>query len=373
MTQEQTIDISTYDDASLLEALDAGLFDDTPEGEVDSSGDTDANLDNVSDDDDEHLEEDSAEESSEEDNDNLHDDDFEDEDLEEEEEDVEEDSEEDLEEEEESSEEVPESTLREVYDKLFAPFRAANQTVQISNVDEAIRLMQQGVDYYKKTRELAKYSRTVHMLEKNGLTSDEDIGYIIDLVNKDPKAIQKLLKDSDIDLMDLDLDSESDYKPSKPSISDQELELRMIMTRNIDNQEFQNVVNDVRDWDTASRQMISDHPQLLEILSEDYASGAYQQVMSEITKRQALGQTNGLSMIQAYRQVVEEWSAPTNSGKQSTKSNPQPKANDSDRQRRRKSASPAPRTVSKTKVNVLDTPQELYAMSDDDLDKLLNL
>lgn len=391
MAQEQALDINTMDDAALLEAIDAGMFSNTSEeGPNDTSTDS-GDSDTASDDIDQVVADDHSEEFDEEvvdkdsddgleqgesdvpmdeDDDPELDTPLEEDSVSDDDEDTDdEDGEEDLEE-----EDVPKETPEEVYERLFQPFKAANQMVQINSVDEAIKLMQQGVDYYKKTRELAKYSRTVHMLEKNGLTSDEDIGYIIDLFNKDPKAISKLLKDSNIDVMELDLDEESDYTPSNHTISDKELELRMVMTRNADNRDFQSIVDDVRDWDVDSRKLVSDHPQLLEILSEDYASGAYQQVMAEITKREALGQLVGLSKIQAYRQVVEEWTAPQQKrGKPSSKSNPQPKANDSDRQRRRKAASPAPRSVAKPKKAEINTPQELYAMSDEELDKLLNL
>ena len=115
---------------------------------------------------------------------------------------------------------------KELYTKMMTPIKANGKEISLKSPDEAIQLMQMGANYTKKMQAIAPYRKTLMMLEKNGLMNDSAISYLIDLNNKNPEAIRKLLKDSDIDPLDIDTSAESHYVAGTNSISDQEVNFR---------------------------------------------------------------------------------------------------------------------------------------------------
>ena len=46
------------------------------------------------------------------------------------------------------------------------------------------------------------------------------------LSKKNPKAIAKLIKESDLDPLDIDKDAPTDYQPTDYSVTDKEIEFR---------------------------------------------------------------------------------------------------------------------------------------------------
>ena len=190
------------------------------------------------------------------------------------------------------------------YKRLLAPFKANGRDIQVESVDDAIALMQMGANYNKKMAALKPNLKLMKMLENNGFMSEEKIGFLIDLGKKDPAAINKLVKDSGLDPMDLDPEKAKAYKQTTYAVDDREIELDTVLddlqgtptyTRTLD------VVSNK--WDVASKQTVSQNPQLLKVINDHIASGIYDLISTEVERGRMLGRLNGLSDIEAYRQV----------------------------------------------------------------------
>lgn len=268
------------------------------------------------------------------------------------------------------------ANFENTHNRIFAKFKADGKEIQVKSVDEALQLMQMGVGFYRKSQQLAGHMKTIHALEKAGLTKPEDLGFIIDVFKGDKGAINKLLTDRGFDRHAEDTDTP--YTPGNNSVSDSEAQLRVILDENQKDPDFQGMLKTVMSWDTPSKQLFSEHPQLLSILADNYRSGAFQQVMEEVERQRMLGGLAGLSTFHAYRQVVEQFNAslkaapkkdegkPAKEDKPKAEA-PQPRNNEKDRQNRRKAASPAP---SKATTAGADPNFNLYNLSDADLAKL---
>jgi len=190
------------------------------------------------------------------------------------------------------------------YKRLLAPFNANGKQLAVENVDEAISLMQMGANYNKKMAALKPTMKLVKMLENNGLLSEEKIGFLIDLGKKNPGAINKLVQDSGIDPMDLGADKASAYKQTAYAVDDREMELDTVLEDLQGTTTYTQTLDLVSNkWDAASKQVVARAPQLLKLINDHMASGVYERISKEMDRGRVLGRLNGLSDIEAYRQV----------------------------------------------------------------------
>ena len=191
--------------------------------------------------------------------------------------------------------------------KLFAPFKANGKDIKVDSVEEAIALMQMGANYSKKMAGLKPNLRVLKMLENNGLLDEAKLTYLIDLDKKNPGAINKLVKDSGVDPLSIDLDASPEYTPGQYSVSDLEMQvtdvLDNIQQTNPDN--YGNILQAIASMDTVSKSEISKDPALLNHLSDHMQAGIYERITNELEKRQMLGQLTGPSWIHNYYAVGE--------------------------------------------------------------------
>lgn len=190
------------------------------------------------------------------------------------------------------------------YKKILAPFKANGKEMQVESADEAIQLMQMGANYNKKMAALKPHLKTLKVLEKNGLLSDEQVGFLVDLSKRDPKAIGKLIKDSGIDPLDMDVDASGDYVPSKHTVSDQELALDDVLDEIQESSKYGETVELVsKQWDETSKKAVAQEPVLLKVINQHMESGVYDVIRTELDRQRMLGKVNGLSDLEAYKQV----------------------------------------------------------------------
>ena len=190
------------------------------------------------------------------------------------------------------------------YARLLAPFKANGRDISVKSVDDAITLMQMGANYNKKMAALKPNLALLKMLENNGLLSEEKISFLIDLEKKNPDAINKLIKDSGIDPMDIDADKASGYKPSAYKVDDRELELDVVLDEIQETPSYNRTLEIVsKEWDAKSKQTIANSPQLLKVINSHVQSGIYDLISKELESERVFGRLNGLSDIEAYRQV----------------------------------------------------------------------
>ena len=200
--------------------------------------------------------------------------------------------------------EKPAVDYKAAYDKLFTPFKANGKEIAIENVDDAISLMQMGANYNKKMAALKPNLKLMKLLENNGLLNEERISFLIDLEKKNPEAINKLVKDSGIDPMELDADKASVYKPNTYTVDDREMELDTVLDEIQGTPSYNRTLEIVSTkWDGPSKQVLASTPQLLKVINSHVQSGIYDTINKAVESERMFGRLNGLSDIEAYRQV----------------------------------------------------------------------
>lgn len=190
------------------------------------------------------------------------------------------------------------------YDRLLTPFKANGRDIAVDSIDDAIALMQMGANYNKKMAALKPNLKLMKLLENSGLLNEEKLSFLIDLEKKSPEAISKLVKDSGLDPLDLDADKASGYKPQTYTVDDREMELDMVLDEMQSSPTYNRTLDIVSNkWDGPSKQVIAGSPQLLKVINDHVQSGVYDIILKEVDKERVFGRLNGLSDIEAYRQV----------------------------------------------------------------------
>jgi hypothetical protein len=190
------------------------------------------------------------------------------------------------------------------YDKIFAPFKANGKDIAVASAEDAISLMQMGANYNKKMAALKPNLKLMKLLENSGLLSEEKISYLIDLENKNPEAISKLVKDSGLDHMDLDAEKASAYKPKTYTVDDREMELDAVLDEIQGTPSYNRTLDIVSTkWDGPSKQVIAASPQLLKVINSHIQNGIYDTIIAEVDRERMFGRLNGMSDIEAYRHV----------------------------------------------------------------------
>ena len=190
------------------------------------------------------------------------------------------------------------------YEKLLKPFKANGRDIQVGSVDDAIALMQMGANYNKKMAALKPNMKLMKMLENHDLLSEEKLNYLIDLSRKDAGAINKLIKESGIDPLTLDTEKADGYTPKSYKVDEREIELDMVLEQIQHSQAYPKTLEVVsKQWDPASRQTVANSPQLLKIINDHVDRGIYDVISAEVERERIFGRLNGMSDIEAYRQV----------------------------------------------------------------------
>lgn len=273
-----------------------------------------------------------------------------------------------VDEEEESPEAETDTKATTDLDELYKPFKASGREVSVKSVEEAKKLMKMGVDYVEKLQGFKVHRKTIKTLDEHKIDS-ERLNLLIDASNGKPEAINKLIQDHDINVMDLG-GEDSNYTPSDNSVSDAQVEMDEVLERIQSTPSFSTTSDIVTNqWDEASKKVIFETPQHLATLNEHVSNGTYDRVMTEVTRARMFDtRLGGLSDLDAYQLVGNEMQragafnkspAPTVSRK------PKPQvATNTDKKLR---ASPSKAAPSKT----VKPKYDFASMSDEEFEKLL--
>ena len=277
-------------------------------------------------------------------------------------------------------EDKDDTDYKAMMDKILTPFKANGRDIAVKSVDDAISLMQMGANYNKKMAALKPNLKLMKLLENNGLLSEEKIGFLIDLEKRNPDAINKLVKDSGLDPLELDTNKASEYKPSTYKVDDREMELDAVLDELQGTPTYSQTLNIVSNvWDGASKQVIADSPQLLKVINSHVETGIYELISKEIESERMFGRLDGLSDIEAYRQVGDAIQArggfnhlgkpnETPAPKQVIVP-PKPKQVDDDKLREKKRAAGSTKPAGSNQVNQEYNPLN---MSDEAFSKLID-
>ena len=288
-------------------------------------------------------------------------------------EEVEETSDDDDDDEVEPVDESPTVDIEAEYRKLIgSPIKANGTELVIDSVDDAIKLIQMGANYYKKVEQLKPAQKVITMLEKADMLDEQKLSFAIDLLNKDKGAIAKLVEG--MDTYELQDEQHKDYVPTNRSVSDEQLTLDNVI------QEVSSTPTGHRTlevlgtkWDVASRETVVSNPEVIRVLNQHMADGTFDTVSNEVEKQRMLGNIPaGLNNIQAYKFVGDQLYAgkgkvapqgqqpnqqPANAGK------PIHKPSKETVVQQRRAASNSARTPSQSLSNNMDN---VFALSDEE-------
>lgn len=189
------------------------------------------------------------------------------------------------------------------YDQLTTPFKANGRKIQVKDANDMIALMQQGANYSKKMAQLKPNLNLVRTLEQHGLNDPEKLAFLVDLHNKNPEAIAKLVKDADIDLYSFDTEQANSYTPQV--VVNEATPLQETIEALYEQHEsFGQVIQDVSTlWDDQSKNIVSENPQILQAMAAQAENGLYQQIIHALDYERMLGRMVHTPFLQAYSEI----------------------------------------------------------------------
>lgn len=190
------------------------------------------------------------------------------------------------------------------YKNIRKPFKADGKLVEIRDDEEIVRLMQMGVNYSRKMQELNATAKSAAMLKQHGIT-EEQLSFLIDVNNKDPEALKKLLKDSDIDPLDIDIAADSTYVANKNIVSDAQINFTAVMDEVAATEEGKQTLAILHSaWDDKSKDALWENPSIMASIHEQRQSGVYKTISDEIERQKLTGAIPaGTPFLQAYHAV----------------------------------------------------------------------
>lgn len=202
-----------------------------------------------------------------------------------------------------SSKDMKPEELASFYDQVMKPFKANGREITLRTPDEAIRLMQMGAGYGRKLQEMQPHLKTLRMLEKNNLLDEGKLSYLIDLEQKNPDAIKKLIKDSGLDPLDLNIEDNANYRPTNHSVSDTEVafsEALKDVSAQPGGRETIQQINTT--WDKTSKEALWAQPELLRIIQSQKENGLFDQISAEMERKKMLGEiAPNTPFLEAYK------------------------------------------------------------------------
>lgn len=202
-----------------------------------------------------------------------------------------------------SSKDMKPEELANFYDQVMKPFKANGREIQLRTPEEAIRLMQMGAGYGRKLQDMQPHLKTLRMLEKNNLLDQEKLGFLIDINSKNPEAIKKLIKDSGIDPLDLNMDDNANYRPTDHSVSDNEIAFAEALKDVSSQPGGRDTIQHINStWDQQSKEFLWGNPEVLAVIQDQRTNGIYDVITAEIDRKRMLGEiAPNVPFLEAYK------------------------------------------------------------------------
>ena len=257
----------------------------------------------------------------------------------------------------------PQVNYEDVVKQIFAPFKANGKEIAPRTVEDVVQLMQMGANYTKKMQSIAPMRKAVESLSNAGIDSEEKLSYLIDLYKGDKEAIKQLLKNNQIDAMDLDLD-EINYNPNRQNIaSDADVKFAETLSNiNESLPQIQNIID--KQWDAESKKILLSDPRALQALHEEIQMGRFEPVQKQLEVERTFGRYQGVPDIQAYIDILNRMSAQEQYQQQMQEQQKKPSKNVPDKRK----AAPTRGKVKSGGTSL--TPKDLFSMSDEEFEKL---
>lgn len=260
---------------------------------------------------------------------------------------------------------------KEAYEKIFKPFKANGKEIQVKNPEEAIQLMQMGANYNKKMAGIKQQLPILKMLEKNNLLDERKLSYAVDLMNGDKAAIARLVKETEVDLYDIDEESGDTYEPSYKGVSEQEMQLTQTIEDLRDSPAYDRTIEIATDvWDGPSQQFIVNNPGVLNVLAQHIESGIFDTIWNEAERLMTIGELpQHLNSLEAYKVTGDHMNEQGLIGEGN--SNAQAQQNKTSKQeatKRKKQATQKPKSAGRNQTN--NNAINPLELSDEEFEKL---
>lgn len=181
--------------------------------------------------------------------------------------------------------------------------------VTINSLAEAKQLLEASGQHYEDAQAYNQSKDLIKALQANSIDAGK-LAFAIDLLNKDPKAINALVKD--LDLVDI-LDDTSEYVPQQLPQSDPSQEQMQTVLKSLEaSPTYARTVQVVgQQWDSESLAMFKQNPSWMVELNDHIANGTFDTVSKEVQKRKMMGLIpKGMSDYSVYNMVGESMYAP---------------------------------------------------------------
>lgn len=197
------------------------------------------------------------------------------------------------------------------YESLTRPFKANGAEFQITSPEEAISLMQKGLNYTAKMQDLATARRYIQMLQKHDLLDESKLAFLIEINEGNPNAIAKLLQEKDVDLYDgASVEKAEAYTTDKKLPSVSEIQLQDVIAELQNESGFAQLYEEVAAYDQQSVAAIVQNPELLRQLYGNVGSGYHSQIKNALAYAKALGRIPAnMSYLEAYSAIGHELAA----------------------------------------------------------------
>lgn len=183
------------------------------------------------------------------------------------------------------------------YDEVTAPIRADGRDFSIKSSSDLRNLVSKGLDYTQKTQQIAPYRKTLAFLRDNNALDDTKLSYMVDLLNKDEKAVKQLIREmtaepkeegkQKLELYDLDPEQEDESQryhfQNKNTITDEQLNFRETfdeVNASEGGNAFLNKIN--QKFDSSSLDYLYQNPQAIKLLYQADRAGQFDQIMDKM-------------------------------------------------------------------------------------------
>lgn len=183
------------------------------------------------------------------------------------------------------------------YDEVTAPIRADGRDFTIKSSSDLRNLVSKGLDYTQKTQQIAPYRKTLAFLRDNNALDDTKLSYMVDLLNKDEKAVKQLIREmtaepkeegkQKLELYDLDPEQEDESQryhfQNKNTITDEQLNFRETfdeVNASEGGNAFLNKIN--QKFDSSSLDYLYQNPQAIKLLYQADRAGQFDQIMDRM-------------------------------------------------------------------------------------------
>jgi len=196
------------------------------------------------------------------------------------------------------------NSIPDQYKRLFQPIKANGIEIQ-PDPDKFIQLVQLGSKYYADREKVKPMLKTVKVLEKEGI-DEEKMNLLIDAYKGNKEALISLMKQNEIDPLDIDIDDDIEYQPTNYNINENEIALEEVINELEQTPTYETLTNEVSSMDEVSKEFLKSNPEVLKILNEHIGTGVYGEVMNKVKEAKIFGKFHNVPLIDAYKMTLDE-------------------------------------------------------------------